>query len=57
MEDWFNFVTEVGNFFNRLPILKKEKNLPYTQNKKKEPGGNPKRSLLSSIWYKGTLFG
>jgi coproporphyrinogen III oxidase len=35
MEDWFNFVTEVGNSFLEayVPIVEKRKDLPYTARK------------------------
>jgi hypothetical protein len=34
MENWFNFVSEVGNSFEGVPIVEKRKVYPILQNKK-----------------------
>jgi len=60
MEDWFNFVCEVGDSFcdAYVPIVEKRKALLYTPEQKigkKFVVG----AMLNSIWFtiKGTLFG
>jgi coproporphyrinogen III oxidase len=59
MQNWFNFVSEVGNSFEAyVPIVEKRKFNLYTRTKK-----IGRRSdavvMSSSIWFtiKGTLFG
>jgi hypothetical protein len=51
MQDWFNFVTEVGILFKAyVPIVRKKKDLPIRQNK--EPGKKSEEVvMLSSIWF------
>ncbi len=60
MENWFNFVTEVGNSFLEAyaPILEKRKNLPYTQAQKTWQEIRRGRYVEFNLVHdKGTLFG
>ena len=60
MENWFNFVTEVGDSFLEayLPILKKRKNLPYTEAQKTWQEIRRGRYVEFNLVHdKGTLFG
>jgi hypothetical protein len=52
MQDWYNFVTEVGILFKAyVPIVeRKKKDLPIRLNK--EPGKKSEEVvMLSSIWF------
>ncbi len=60
MEDWFNFVTEVGNSFLEayVPILEKRKDLPFTANQKTWQEIRRGRYVEFNLVHdKGTLFG
>ena len=60
MENWFNFVTEVGNSFLEayIPILEKRKNLPYTDAQKNWQEIRRGRYVEFNLVHdKGTLFG
>jgi coproporphyrinogen III oxidase len=60
MEDWFNFVTEVGDSFLEayVPIVEKRKNLPYTEAQKKWQEIRRGRYVEFNLVHdKGTLFG
>ncbi len=60
MEDWYNFVTEVGDSFLNayLPIVEKRKNLPYTEAQKKWQEIRRGRYVEFNLVHdKGTLFG
>ncbi|MFA7445022.1 MAG: oxygen-dependent coproporphyrinogen oxidase [Flavobacteriaceae bacterium] len=59
-EDWYDFVTEVGNSFlsGYLPIVEKRKNLPYTQeNRNWQEIRRGRYVEFNLIHDKGTLFG
>ena len=60
MENWFNFVTEVGNSFLEayIPILEKRKNLPFTEAQKTWQEIRRGRYVEFNLVHdKGTLFG
>jgi coproporphyrinogen III oxidase len=60
MEDWFNFVTEVGNSFldAYIPIVEKRKNLPFTAAQKTWQEIRRGRYVEFNLVHdKGTLFG
>jgi coproporphyrinogen III oxidase len=60
MENWFNFVTEVGNSFLEayIPILEKRKKLPYTEVQKTWQEIRRGRYVEFNLVHdKGTLFG
>ena len=60
MEDWFNFVTEVGNSFLEayVPIVEKRKNLEYTESQKNWQEIRRGRYVEFNLVHdKGTLFG
>ena len=60
MEDWYNFVTEVGNSFldAYLPILKKRKDLPFAEAQKTWQEIRRGRYVEFNLVHdKGTLFG
>jgi coproporphyrinogen III oxidase len=60
MEDWYNFVTEVGNSFLQayVPILEKRKELPYTQEQRTWQEIRRGRYVEFNLVHdKGTLFG
>ena len=60
MENWYNFVTEVGNSFLEayLPILEKRKDLPYTEAQKTWQEIRRGRYVEFNLVHdKGTLFG
>jgi coproporphyrinogen III oxidase len=60
MEDWYNFVTEVGNSFLEayLPIVEKRKDLPYTAAQKTWQEIRRGRYVEFNLVHdKGTLFG
>ena len=60
MEDWFNFVTEVGNSFldAYVPIVEKRKNLPFTEAQKTWQEIRRGRYVEFNLVHdKGTLFG
>jgi coproporphyrinogen III oxidase len=60
MENWYNFVTEVGNSFldAYVPILEKRKNLPYTEAQKTWQEIRRGRYVEFNLVHdKGTLFG
>ena len=60
MENWFNFVSEVGNSFLEayLPILKKRKDLPFTEAQKTWQEIRRGRYVEFNLVHdKGTLFG
>ena len=60
MENWFNFVTEVGNSFLEayIPILEKRKDLPYTKAQKTWQEIRRGRYVEFNLVHdKGTLFG
>jgi coproporphyrinogen III oxidase len=60
MEDWFNFVTEVGNSFLEayVPIVEKRKNLSYTESQKDWQEIRRGRYVEFNLVHdKGTLFG
>lgn len=60
MEDWYNFVTEVGNSFLEayVPIVEKRKELPYTQDQRTWQEIRRGRYVEFNLVHdKGTLFG
>ena len=60
MENWYNFVTEVGNSFLEayLPIVEKRKELPYTKVKRDWQEIRRGRYVEFNLVHdKGTLFG
>lgn len=60
MEDWYNFVTEVGNSFldAYLPIVERRKELPYTEaNKTWQEIRRGRYVEFNLVYDKGTLFG
>ena len=60
MEDWFNFVTEVGNSFLEayVPIVEKRKNLPYNEeNRTWQEIRRGRYVEFNLVHDKGTLFG
>lgn len=60
MEDWYNFVTDIGNSFTNayIPIVQKRKDLPYTEEQKKWQEIRRGRYVeFNLIHDKGTLFG
>lgn len=60
MEDWFNFVTEVGNSFLEayIPIIERRKDMPYTSSHKKWQEIRRGRYVEFNLVHdKGTLFG
>jgi coproporphyrinogen III oxidase len=60
MEDWYNFVTEVGNSFLNayLPIVEKRKELTFTDAQKKWQEIRRGRYVEFNLVHdKGTLFG
>ncbi|MBC5840582.1 oxygen-dependent coproporphyrinogen oxidase [Flavobacterium sp. F-380] len=60
MEDWFNFVSEVGNSFLQayIPIVEKRKYLPYTAEQKTWQEIRRGRYVEFNLVHdKGTLFG
>jgi coproporphyrinogen III oxidase len=60
MEDWFNFVAQVGNSFTQayIPILEKRKNLPYTNEQRNWQEIRRGRYVEFNLVHdKGTLFG
>lgn len=60
MENWFNFVTEVGNSFLQayLPIVEKRKDMPYTAAQKTWQEIRRGRYVEFNLVHdKGTLFG
>jgi len=60
MEDWYNFVTEVGNSFLEayVPIVEKRKALPYTSKQREWQEIRRGRYVEFNLVHdKGTLFG
>ena len=60
MEDWYNFVTEVGNSFTQayVPIVNKRKELPYTdENRTWQEIRRGRYVEFNLVHDKGTLFG
>ncbi|HNQ26958.1 MAG TPA: oxygen-dependent coproporphyrinogen oxidase [Aquaticitalea sp.] len=60
MEDWYNFVTEVGNSFLQayIPIVEKRKDLPYNGAQRKWQEIRRGRYVEFNLVHdKGTLFG
>ncbi|WP_412987593.1 oxygen-dependent coproporphyrinogen oxidase [Pontimicrobium sp. IMCC45349] len=60
MENWYNFVTEVGNSFLEayVPIVEKRKDLPYTQAQRNWQEIRRGRYVEFNLVHdKGTLFG
>ena len=60
MQDWYNFVTEVGNSFldAYIPIVKKRKDLPYSQTQRNWQEIRRGRYVEFNLVHdKGTLFG
>ncbi|MBD0831366.1 oxygen-dependent coproporphyrinogen oxidase [Aestuariibaculum sediminum] len=60
MQDWYNFVTEVGDSFLEayVPIIEKRKNLPYTQaNRTWQEIRRGRYVEFNLVHDKGTLFG
>lgn len=60
MQDWYNFVTEVGNSFLEcyLPIVEKRKNLPYSEeNRTWQEIRRGRYVEFNLVHDKGTLFG
>ncbi len=60
MQDWYNFVTEVGNSFLEcyLPIVKERKDLPYTEaNRTWQEIRRGRYVEFNLVHDKGTLFG
>ena len=60
MEDWYNFVTEVGDSFLKayVPIVEKRKNLEYTQeNRDWQEIRRGRYVEFNLVHDKGTLFG
>ncbi len=59
-EDWYNFVTQVGNSFleSYVPIVEKRKNLPFTsENKDWQEIRRGRYVEFNLVHDKGTLFG
>ncbi|SFW49708.1 oxygen-dependent coproporphyrinogen oxidase [Cellulophaga fucicola] len=60
MQDWYNYVTEVGNSFLEcyVPIVEKRKNLPYTKEQRDWQEIRRGRYVEFNLVHdKGTLFG
>ncbi len=60
MQDWYNFVTEVGNSFLEayVPIVQKRKGLPYTKEQRDWQEIRRGRYVEFNLVHdKGTLFG
>lgn len=60
MDDWYNFVTEVGNSFleGYIPIVEKRKDLPYADEQRKWQEIRRGRYVEFNLVHdKGTLFG
>lgn len=60
LQDWYNFVTEVGNSFldAYVPIVEKRKGLPYSENQKNWQEIRRGRYVEFNLVHdKGTLFG
>jgi coproporphyrinogen III oxidase len=60
MEDWYNFVTEVGNSFLQayVPIVEKRKDLPYSDAQRTWQEIRRGRYVEFNLVHdKGTLFG
>ncbi|TRX32052.1 oxygen-dependent coproporphyrinogen oxidase [Flavobacterium sp. ZT3R18] len=60
MQDWYNFVTEVGNSFLEayVPIVEKRKDLPYTaENRTWQEIRRGRYVEFNLVHDKGTLFG
>ncbi|WP_417362496.1 oxygen-dependent coproporphyrinogen oxidase [Galbibacter sp.] len=60
IEDWYNFVTEVGNSFldAYVPVVEKRKELPYTeQNRNWQEIRRGRYVEFNLVHDKGTLFG
>ncbi len=60
IEDWYNFVTEVGNSFLEayVPIVEKRKNLPYSEeNRNWQEVRRGRYVEFNLVHDKGTLFG
>lgn len=60
MEDWFNFVSEVGNSFLEayVPIVEKRKNIPYNdENRTWQEIRRGRYVEFNLVHDKGTLFG
>ena len=60
MQDWYNFVTEVGDSFLEayVPIVEKRKNLPYSKAQKDWQEIRRGRYVEFNLVHdKGTLFG
>ncbi len=60
MQDWYNFVTEVGNSFLNayIPIIEKRKELSYTESQRKWQEIRRGRYVEFNLVHdKGTLFG
>ena len=60
MENWFNFVTEVGNSFLKayVPIVERRKDLPFTEDQKTWQEIRRGRYVEFNLVHdKGTLFG
>jgi coproporphyrinogen III oxidase len=60
MQDWYNFVTEVGDSFLEayVPIVEKRKNFPYTQeNRNWQEIRRGRYVEFNLVHDKGTLFG
>ncbi len=60
MQDWYNFVTDVGNSFLEayLPIVEKRKNLPYSpENRNWQEIRRGRYVEFNLVHDKGTLFG
>lgn len=60
MEDWYNFVTEVGNSFleSYVPIVERRKDLPYTEaNRTWQEIRRGRYVEFNLVHDKGTLFG
>ncbi|WP_136667581.1 oxygen-dependent coproporphyrinogen oxidase [Flavobacterium sp. H122] len=60
MEDWYNFVTEVGNSFLQayVPIVERRKDLPYTEaNRTWQEIRRGRYVEFNLVHDKGTLFG
>ncbi len=60
LEEWYNFVTEVGNSFLEayVPILEKRMNLPYSEEQRKWQEIRRGRYVEFNLVHdKGTLFG
>ena len=60
MQDWYAFVTEVGNSFLEayVPIIEKRKNMPYTKSQRNWQEIRRGRYVEFNLVHdKGTLFG